>query len=114
MKWRTRSYGCWTMRTPAARSNGVPGRPRNDYMDGTRSRSGKRNCIVLSEREPTTDRRSIVAVVEIRDAGAMRNGDGQTAGHKGIRQSGKTIEALGEMVIQIERPLIEGAGARTA
>src|SRR5271170_4620422 len=44
----------------------------------------------------------------------MRNGDGQTAGHERIRKSGKTVETLGEVMIEIERPLFEGARAGTA
>src|SRR5580658_863144 len=44
----------------------------------------------------------------------MRNGDGQTAAHPGIRNSGKSIETLGEVMIHIERPLVEGARAGTA
>src|ERR1700689_5890577 len=44
----------------------------------------------------------------------MRNGDGQTAVHVGIRNSGKTVETLGEVTIRIERPLVEGARAGTA
>src|SRR5580698_2359918 len=99
MKWRMRSHGCWAMQKPVARSNGAPDQPLSDRMDGTRSRSAKRNFIVLSERETTTDRRSIVAVVKIGDAGAMRNGDGQTSGHKRVCQSGKSVEALSEVVI---------------
>ena len=50
----------------------------------------------------------------IGDAGAMRNGDGQTAAHVGIRNSGKTVETLGEVMIRIERHLVEGARAGTA
>src|SRR6202041_2282359 len=64
--------------------------------------------------EPTTDCRSKVVIVQIRDAGAMRNGDGQTAGHEGIRKSGKTVQTLGEVMIHIERPLVEDAWAGTA
>src|ERR1700735_935310 len=67
-----------------------------------------------SEGETTTDCRSKVAVVEIGDAGAVRNGDGQTAGHEGIRKSCKTVEALGEVMIEIERTLLEVARAGTA
>src|SRR5271163_3545391 len=67
-----------------------------------------------SEAETTTDCRSTVVVVVIGDAGAMRNGDGQTAAHPGIGNSGKTIETLGEVMIQIERPLVEGARAGSA
>ena len=67
-----------------------------------------------SEGETTTDGRSKVVVVEIGDAGAMRNGDGQTAGHEGIRNPGKTVETFGEVVIRIERPLVERARAGTA
>src|ERR1700683_4509736 len=67
-----------------------------------------------SEGETSTDRRSIVAVVEIGDAGAMRNGDGQTTGHEGIRKSGKSVETLGEVMIDIERPEFEVARAGTA
>jgi hypothetical protein len=52
--------------------------------------------------------------VEIGDAGAMRNGDGQTAGYVGIRNSDKTVETLGEVMIRIERPLVEGARAGSA
>ena len=44
----------------------------------------------------------------------MRNGDGQTPGHPGIRDSGKTVETLGEVMIHIERPLVEGARAGSA
>ena len=44
----------------------------------------------------------------------MRNGDGQTAAHPGIRNSGKSVETLGEVMIQIERPLVEGARAGSA
>ena len=44
----------------------------------------------------------------------MRNGDGQTAGHPGIRKSGKTVETLGEVMIRIERPLVERARAGSA
>src|ERR1035438_8595653 len=59
-----------------------------------------------SEGETTTDCRSKVVVGVIGDAGAMRNGDGQTAAHVGICNSGKRVETLGEVMIQIERPLI--------
>jgi len=38
-------------------------------------------------------------VVVIGDAGAMRNGDGQTAAHVGIRNSGKTVETLSEVMV---------------
>lgn len=44
----------------------------------------------------------------------MRNGDGQTSTHVGILNSGKRVETLGEVVIQIERPLVEGARAGSA
>src|SRR5215469_16791802 len=44
----------------------------------------------------------------------MRNGDGQTAAHPGIRNSGKTVETRGEAMIRIERYLVEGARARSA
>src|SRR6202050_1991890 len=66
------------------------------------------------EAETGTECRSKVAVVEIGDAGAMRNGDGQTAGHVRIRKSGRTVETLGEVVIRIKRPLVESARAGTA
>jgi RNA polymerase sigma factor (sigma-70 family) len=58
------------------------------------------------EGETTTDCRSTVVVAEIGDAGAMRNGDGQTAAYPGIRNSGKTVETLGEVMIHKERPLV--------
>jgi hypothetical protein len=48
-----------------------------------------------------------LAVVVIGDAAAMRNGDGQTVAHVGIRNSGKSVETLGEVMIQIERHLVE-------
>src|ERR1700679_4157872 len=67
-----------------------------------------------SEGETTTDCRSKVAVVEIGDSGAMRNGDGQTAGHEGICKSRETVEPLGEVMIEIERSLFEDARAGTA
>ena len=44
----------------------------------------------------------------------MRNGDGQTAAHVGIRNSDKTVETLGEVMIHIKRPLIEGTRAGSA
>src|ERR1700728_4756394 len=69
-----------------------------------------------SENETTTDRRSKVVVGLIRDAGTMRDGDGQTTLNVGVRNSGKTVETLGEVMIRIERPLVEGAlagGAET-
>src|SRR6202050_1114926 len=69
---------------------------------------------VCSEGETATDCRSKVAVVVIGDARAMRNGDGQTAAHIGIRNSGKSVETLGEVMIHIERLLVEGARAGTA
>src|ERR1700678_1962951 len=67
-----------------------------------------------SEGETATDCRSKVVVVVIGDAGAMRNGDGQTAAHVRICNSGKTVETLGEVMIHIERLLVEGARAGTA
>src|SRR5271169_6183592 len=67
-----------------------------------------------SEGETTTDCRSSVVVVDVGDAGAMRNGDGQTAAHVGVRNSGKTVETLGEAMIDIERLLVEVARAGSA
>src|ERR1039457_7516348 len=67
-----------------------------------------------SEGETTTDCRSKVIVAVIWDTRAMRNGDGQTAAHVGIRNSGKRVETFGEVMIRIERPLVEGARAGTA
>src|SRR5580700_11867809 len=67
-----------------------------------------------SEAETATDCRSTVIVVVIGDAGTMRNGDGQTAAYPGIRNSDKAVETLGEVMIRIERPLIEGACAGAA
>ena len=52
--------------------------------------------------------------MEIGDAGAMRNRDGQTAGHVGIRNPGKRVETLGEVMIHIGRRLVEGARAGSA
>ncbi len=59
-----------------------------------------------SEGETAADYRSEVAVVLIRNAGAVRNGDGQTARHVRIRNSGKTVETLGKVMIRIERPFV--------
>ena len=67
-----------------------------------------------SESETTTDCRSTVVVIVIGDAGAVRNSDGQSAAHPGIRNPDKTVETLGEMMIHIERPLVEGARAGSA
>ena len=39
----------------------------------------------------------------------MRNGDGQAAAYVGIRKSGKSVETLGEVMIRIERNLVESA-----
>jgi len=55
-----------------------------------------------SEAETGTDGRSKVVVVVIGHAGAVRNGDGQTTGDVGIRNSAKNVETLGEVVIRIE------------
>jgi len=67
-----------------------------------------------SKAEATADRRSKVVVGVIGDARSVRNSDGQTACHPGIRNSSKTIETLGEVMIRIERPLVEGARTGTA
>src|SRR5271154_843928 len=64
-----------------------------------------------SEGETATDYRSKIVGVVIGDAGAMRNSDGQTAAHIGIRNSGKQVETLGDVTIRIERPLVKGARA---
>lgn len=50
----------------------------------------------------------------IGNSGAMRNSDGQTAGHVGIRKSGKSVETRGEVMIGIERRLVEAARAGSA
>ena len=44
----------------------------------------------------------------------MRNGDGQTAAYPRIRNPGKTVETLGEVMVDVERTLIEGARAGSA
>ena len=44
----------------------------------------------------------------------MRKGDGQAAAHEGIRNSGKRVETFGEVMVHIERPLVEGARAGRA
>ena len=80
-------------------------RPRSVSTEPARKRS---------EAETTTDCRSKVVVGVIGNAGAMRNGDGQTAADPGIRNSGKTVETFGEVMIHIERPLIERARAGRA
>ena len=77
---------------------------------GVRKEPNRRNR--SSEGETTTDCRSNVVVVVIGDAGAMRNGDGQAAAHVGIRNSGITVETLGEVMIRIERHLVEACPRR--
>src|SRR5271167_262425 len=67
-----------------------------------------------SEGESTPNRWSKVVVGLIGDARPMRNGDGQTAAHPGIRNSGITVETLGEVMIRVERSLVEGARAGSA
>src|SRR5580692_779411 len=64
-----------------------------------------------SEGESTPDCRSNFAVVVIGHAGAVRNGDGQTAADVGIGDARKSVEALGEVMIHVERRLVEGARA---
>ena len=64
-----------------------------------------------SERETSTEYWCKVGVVQVGDAGAVRNGDGQTAGHARIRNSGKGVQPPGEVMIRVERPLVEGARA---
>src|SRR6202034_458349 len=78
------------------------------------ARAGSSAFRKASEGETTTDRRSEVVVRVIGDARAMRNGDGQTAAHIGICNSGEGVETLGEVMIRIKRPLVEGARAGTA
>src|SRR5271170_2729966 len=89
-------------------SENAKGRPPSKVFVDRRMRHPR------SEGETTTDCRTKVAVVVIGDAGAMRNGDGQTAAHVGIRKSGKSVETLGEVMIRVERPLVEGARAGSA
>jgi hypothetical protein len=71
-------------------------------------RHGKR-----SEGETSTDCRSNVVVVVIGDAGAVRNGDGETTADVGIRNADISVERLGEVMIHIERTLVEVARARS-
>lgn len=63
-----------------------------------------KNCTLMpprqrSEGKAGTDCRSKVVVRLVGDAGAMGNRDGQTAAHPGIRNPGKTVETLGEVMI---------------
>src|SRR5579862_7730677 len=67
-----------------------------------------------SEGETAADRRCNVGVVLIGNAGAMRNGDGQTALHVGNSNSRKPVETRGEAMVHIERVLVESAGAGSA
>src|SRR5580704_6771299 len=67
-----------------------------------------------SERVTNTSRRSNVVVVVIGNAGAVRNGDFQTAGDLGIRNAGINVETFGEVIIRIKRILVERARAGTA
>src|SRR5579862_6706412 len=103
--------GVWLVRMESWRL-----RTRHNIFHELRPTSGSHYSPTLkrSESEPATDRRGKVVIGAIRNAGAMRNGDGQTAGHPGIRNPGKSIEALREVMIDVERSLIEGARARTA
>jgi len=55
---------------------------------------------------------SKVVVVLIGNARSMRNRDGQTAAHVGIRNSGITVETLGEVMIRIEHTSLRGAQRR--
>jgi hypothetical protein len=48
-----------------------------------------------------------------RGAGAMRNGDGQTAAHVEIGNSHVAVETLREVMIRTERHLVEGARTGT-
>src|SRR5580692_7006617 len=82
---------------------------RRSRASGTRVGSRLGPPRKRSEGETTTDCRSSVVVGVIGDAGSMWNGDGQTAGHPGIRNSGISVETLGEVMIHVERPLVEGA-----
>ena len=74
---------------------------RRSCAPGTRVGSRLSPPRKRSEDETSTDCRSKVAVVQIGDAGAVRDSDGQTAGHEGIRKSSKTIQTLGEVMIRI-------------
>src|ERR1700761_2646356 len=67
-----------------------------------------------SEGKTTTDYRGAVVVAVIGHAGSMRDGDGQAAVYVGIRNSRETVETLGEVMIHIERSLVQVARARTA
>ena len=66
------------------------------------------------EREATSDCWSKVIVALKWDAWAMGNGDVETAAHIGIRNSRKRVEPFGEVMIEIERPLVESARAGSA
>ena len=70
--------------------------------------------VIGSEGEAAPDCWSKVVVGVIGDAGAMRNGDSQTAAHEGICNSGKRVETLGEVMVQVERPLVEATRAGSA
>src|SRR6202043_2553919 len=74
----------------------------------------KGTAFVNSEGEAGTHCRSDVVVVVIGDTGAVRNGDGQTAADVGIRNAGIGVETLGEVMIRIERNLVEEARAGSA
>jgi hypothetical protein len=67
--------------------------------------------VVSSERVTNTNYRSDVVVVEIGNAGAVRNGDFQTAGDLGIRNAGINVETFGKVIIRIGRILAERARA---
>src|SRR6202042_3181760 len=89
--------------SPLAWARGPP------FRGFPRGRRGKR-----SERETSANHRSSVVLVQVRDAGAVRNSDGHTAAHVGIRNSGKNVETLGEVMIRVERNLVEEARAGSA
>src|SRR3984957_3120143 len=77
--------------------------------DSMRARRGKG-----SEGETTTNCRGNVVVVVIGDSRAVGNGDGQTAADVGVCNAGIGVETFGEVMIRIERNLVEEARAGSA
>jgi hypothetical protein len=101
-EWTESEYGWWDeMKSRQSRILREVLVNHNPYGLSTAPAAQKR-----SESETNPDYGSKVVVAEIGDAGFMRNGDGQTAVHPGIRNPGKAVETFGEVMVRIEGPLV--------
>jgi hypothetical protein len=66
------------------------------------------------EREARADQRSNIAVVVVRHAGSVRNGNRQAAAYIGAGNSGETVQTLREVIVHVERTFIQRSGAGAA